>query len=199
MSNNKKEGKKKKAVAVVDGDDLEPANTGRALTDMQAAFVAAFVSGPETGGKPTQAAIAAGYSEKTATQIARELLGKPHISAAIDEALRTAIGTELTVEAVAMVRSIMRNEEASLKLRGEMAVRIIEFSGLVERTKAQKAKDTGLGGGKTLAECSRDELEDIVRKGAAVLQAAAGLPPSGPVIEGVSAQDNAQRPALASE
>jgi hypothetical protein len=143
----------------------------RDLTEMQRGFVDFFTSGGETGADPEKAAIAAGYSEKNAGEIARQLLGKPHVIGAIDAALRDAIGTRLTVQAVKVIECIIRNPDASLKLRGEMAVKIVEFSGLVERTKAQKAQETGLGG-KSLAELTRGELEAIVAQGAAVLKAA---------------------------
>lgn len=200
MSNIKKERKSKKAVAVVEGgqQDEDAAEGGEAMTEKQQAFVAAFVEGA-TAGNARNSALAAGYSEKSAHQIACQLLNHPKISSGIDARMREVISTRLTVKAVGVFETILDSEDASLKLKGEIASKVIEFSGLVERTKAQKAKDTGLGGGKTLAECSRTELEEIVRKGAAVLQAAASLPPGGPVIEGDSAQDNAQRPAIAAE
>lgn len=59
---------------------LPPADSGKELTDMQAAFVAAFVS---NGGKREEAAIEAGYSQATARQQAYELLRKPHVAQAI--------------------------------------------------------------------------------------------------------------------
>lgn len=143
----------------------------RQLTEMQQRFVDCFTSGGETGADPKAAALAAGYSAENAVEIARQLLAKPHVVAAIDAALREAIGTRLTVQAVNVIESIIRNPNASLKLRGEMAVKVVEFSGLVERTKAHKALETGLGA-KRLAELTRAELEAIVAQGAAVLSAA---------------------------
>lgn len=204
MSNKKKERVRKKAVAVVDGDqedegeDVGQVKGADGLTPRQAAFVEALVNGA-TAGNARLSAVAAGYSEISAAQIGATLTKLPHVSAAVDATLRAAIGTTLTVQAVAVIRQIVNDESAPLKLRGDMAAKVIEYSGLVDRTKAQKAKDTGLGGGKTLAESTREELEEIVRQGAAVLMAAANLPPAGPVIEGVSAQNNAQRPAIAAE
>jgi hypothetical protein len=197
MSNKKKQPRKGKALAVADGGEVAEGGE-RTLTDKQAAFVAAYTDG-ETAGNATKSARKAGYSQKTAHGIACALLKLPHVIAAIDATMRETISTRLTVKAVGVFEAILNSADATLKLKGEVASKVIEFSGLVERTKAQKAKDTGLSGGKTLAECSRAELEDIVRKGAAVLQAAASLPAGGTVIEGDSAQDNAQRPALAAE
>ena len=166
------------------------------LTAMQRAFVGAFVLGGETGGNPTKAALAAGYSPSGARTIAADLLTKPHVIAAIDAELRSAIGNRLTVKAVGVIEAILDSKEASLKLKGDMAAQIIQFSGLVERTKAQRSRETGIAD-KPLGECSRSELEEIVRKGALVLQAAASLP-AGPVIEG-NAQDSAQRPDITDE
>jgi phage terminase small subunit len=59
---------------------LPPADSGKELTDMQAAFVAAFVT---NGGDKVAAAIEAGYSQATARVQAHELLRKPHVAQAI--------------------------------------------------------------------------------------------------------------------
>ena len=103
-------------------------------------------------------------------EIARQLLVKPHVVAAIDAALREAIGTRLTVQAVNVIESIIRNPDASLKLRGEMACKVIEYSGIIERTKQHKAQETGLSG-RSLSEMTREELEMIVLRGAEALRA----------------------------
>jgi phage terminase small subunit len=145
----------------------------RKLTEMQQRFVDCFTRGGEAAGNPGEAALAAGYAPDHAVEIGRQLLGKPHIVAAIDAALREAIGTRLTVQAVNVIESIIRNPDASLKLRGEMAVKVVEYSGLVERTKVEKAKQTGISSGCSLAEMTREELEEIVVKGKAVLDMAA--------------------------
>lgn len=172
----------------------------RDLTQAQQKFVDAYVSG-DTAGNGTKSAIAAGYSKRAAGQIACAMAKLPHVALAIDAALREAIGTTLTVQAVACIRSIINDKNAPLKLRGEMSARVLEFSGIVDRTKLAKGRQTGLdgraAGDKRLAEMTREELEALVRGGAAVLQAAAGLPP-GPVIEG-NAHNSAQPPAIAAE
>ena len=68
--------------------DIVPANSGNKLTDMQAAFVDAFVS---NGGDRVEAAIEAGYSKQTARQQAYELLAKSHVMAAIMERTMTEL------------------------------------------------------------------------------------------------------------
>jgi phage terminase small subunit len=149
--------------------------TSRELTEQQRAFVLHFTTTPGTAGNAAAAARMAGYSQKNSAELGRQLLGKPHVQAAIDAALREAIGTRLTVLAVNVIESIINDPEASLKLRGDMAVKVIEFSGLVERTKAEKEKQTGIASGKKLAEMTRDELEAVVAQGVEVLKMADNL------------------------
>ena len=144
----------------------------RQLNAQQEKFVLHYTSAAGAVGNAAAAARLAGYSAKYAADLGRQLLAKPHVKAAVDAALRDAIGTRLTVKAVAVIESIIENKEASLKLRGDMAARVIEFSGLIERTKAQKATDTGLGLDKPLMEMTRAELEMVVAKGVDVLKMA---------------------------
>jgi phage terminase small subunit len=144
----------------------------RELNDQQKSFVLHYTSTDGVAGNAAEAARRAGYTKKYAADLGRQLLEKPHVSAAIDAALREAIGTRLTVKAVTVIESILTSKDASLKLKGDMAAKVIEFSGLVERTKAQKAKEAGLGFDKPLTEFTRAELEAVVAKGAEVLKMA---------------------------
>lgn len=192
-------GPRRALVPAVEGADaVEAGEIGArgddGLVPRQRAFVDAFVSG-KTAGNGTLSAIAAGYSKKTAPSAAWSLLKLPHVSAAIDAALREEIGVTLTAQAVRVIRTIITDETAPLKLRGDMAAKVIEFSGVVERTKTEKAKQTGLDGSKKLVEYTREELEKLVRDGAAVLHAAAALPPAGQVIEGQIVGDGAANSA----
>ncbi len=161
----------------------------RILTDQQRRFVQEFTDGASAG-NAGKAAAAAGYSAKTAASIGCSLLKVPHVGLAIDAALREALGGPLSVEAVALLRRVIRDEDAPLKLRADVATRIVEYSGIVDRVKVEKARQTGLDAssgapGRRLGELTRAELEDVVRQGAGILAAAAALPPAGPVIEGV--------------
>ena len=142
----------------------------RELNPQQKAFVLHFTSTPGAAGNAAEAARRAGYSPKNAAELGRQLQGKPHVQAAVDAVLREAIGTRLTVLAVNVIESIINDENANLKLRGDMAVKVIEFSGLVERTKAEKAGQAGLD--KPLSEMTRAELEGLVARGADVLKMA---------------------------
>lgn len=66
------------------------------LTPKQFAFVQEYVTNGRNG---TQAAVAAGYSPKTAVAIASENLRKPHIRRAISEIRSTSLdGTRVKVE-----------------------------------------------------------------------------------------------------
>lgn len=146
------------------------------LNDQQEAFVLHYTSTAGVAGNAAEAARRAGYSHKYAADLGRQLLAKPHVQTAIDAALREAIGTHLTVLAVGVIESILASKEASLKLKGDMAAKVIEFSGLVERAKAEKAKQNGLDSGKTITEMTREELEAIVARGVEVLKMAHELP-----------------------
>lgn len=95
----------------------------------------------------------------------------------------------LTSNAVRVIRTILADVNAPLKIKADMACKVVEFSGIVERVRIEKAKETGLNdvaaGPKRLGEMTRQELENIVRNGAAIMQAAAALPPS--TVEGFAA------------
>ena len=69
----------------------------KALTPKQQAFIKEYLVDLNA----TQAAIRAGYSEKTARQIAAEYLAKPNIKAAVQEAMdERAQRTEITADYV---------------------------------------------------------------------------------------------------
>jgi hypothetical protein len=181
------------AVAVLPGDGEQK------LTARQKAFVGAFVSG-ETAGNIKRSALAAGYSETSAGQIGCATIALPHVAAAIDAALRAEIGITLTAQAVAVMRGIINDEAAPIRLRGDMAAKVVEYSGIVDRVRIEKARQTGLDGAqaatKRLGEMTRAELEAVCHQGAAILTAAAALPAPGQTID---AQVSAQHPAEAAE
>lgn len=174
MSNKKRQDVQQNSDSDAEGA-LVPAD-GRTLTDMQAAFVKAYSDGP-TAGNATRSGVVAGYSEKSAHVIGCQLLKLPHIVAAIDEAIRDAIGTRLTVKAVGVIERILDSDTASEKLKGEMAAKVVTFSGVIDRVAAEKAEKTGFGG-KRMGELSRQELEALVTAGAAILKA-----PKGEIID----------------
>jgi hypothetical protein len=177
-------------------EDTNPAD----LTEKQAAFVQAFVRG-ETAGNATKSAIAAGYSAASAPNIGSMVLKHEGVALAIDAALRDEIGVHLTAQAVAVMREIIGDKSAPLKLRGDIASRIVEYSGIVDRVRIEKSRATGLDaaqapGVKRLGEMTRQELEAVCHQGAAILQAAAALPQPGQTID---AQVSAQPEKVAAE
>lgn len=193
MSNKKDKAFNKKSERDLEGA-VVPLD-GRTLTDMQAAFVQAFCGGP-TAGNATKSCVVAGYSQSSAPQIGCQLLKLPHIADAIDVALREAIGSRLSVKAVATLERILDDPDASDTLKGDLAAKVVKFSGLADRVQAQKTKETGLGG-KALGELSRAELERIVAQGALVLKAAQVQEKTIEVP--FSAQNSAQVEAIAAE
>lgn len=174
---------KQKRQVVSDASDAPKKEIGprdeNGLTHRQAAFVLAFTSG-KTAGNGVQSVIAAGYGTKNPGPMACALQKLSHVQAAIDRFLREEIGSTLTIEAIKVIRAIITDKNAPLKLRGEMAAKVVEFSGIVDRVKLEKARETGLDGAaagpKRLGEMTRQELESLVQNGAAILSAAAALP-----------------------
>lgn len=179
-------------------DDEEEVSEGRGLTEKQAAFVAAYVDGP-TAGNAKKSALAAGYSEISAGPQGCMLLKLPHVAQAIEAALREAIGTTLVVQAVDCIRTIINDPNAPQKLRGQLAAKVVEFSGLADRVQDEKAKQTGLGGRK-MTEIPIEDLERFAAAGIAMLeQRAAGAKLIEGTKTGDSAQDSAQATDVAAE
>jgi phage terminase small subunit len=179
---------------VVSSDKSDDESETKVLTSKQAAFVKEFTSGP-TAGNAAKSIIAAGYETKNAGPMACAICKLPHITAAIDAALRREIAGNLTIAAVRTMAAILGDKNAPLKIKADCAAKVIEFSGVVSRIKIEKANQTGLNvidtGPKRLGEMTRVELEDMVRNGAAILHAAAALPPAKPVIDASPKAQNA--------
>lgn len=143
-------------------------DTPDGFTDKQWHFVLSMTEG-QTAGNGAQSAYAAGYGEKNGGTIAAALLRLPHISKAIDAQLRAAIGGPLAAQSIQFLRRVLGDENANPKLRADIALKLVEFSGAVDRTKAEKTKETGLGSDKPMGEMSRADLERLVQAGAVVL------------------------------
>lgn len=190
QSKARKRAKAAKAAGVMieDGKYLDTKGRARELTVQQKAFVFHYTSGVDCAGNGSEAARRAGYSHASAGTIATILTRTPHIIAAIEEEARGAIGSRLCVKSVALLEWIVDSPDVSLKLRAQVAMKAVEFSGIIERMKTEKANNTN---GKSLSEMTRDELMETVAKAKAVMSA----PIPGPVIEGElvdSAQVSAQ-------
>lgn len=101
------------------------------LTPQQEEFVSHFTSVPGCIGNGAASARAAGYSEANAREIARQLLDKPHVRAAVDEALRRQISGPAAAKSAALLERVVDDESAPLKLRVEAAKTILDRAGIV--------------------------------------------------------------------
>ena len=110
------------------------------LNDQQQAFVTAFTSDPGAIGNASEAARRAGYSEKSARDIGRQLLAKPHVRAAVEEANRAQLGGALASKAVAVLASIIDDETAAPKLRLDAAKTVLDRAGYIAPKAAESPK-----------------------------------------------------------
>ena len=110
------------------------------LNDQQQAFVIAYTSDPGAIGNASEAARRAKYSVKSARDIGRQLLAKPHVKAAVDAALRDHISGALASKAVEVLEGIIGDETAAPKLRLDAAKTILDRSGLIAPKAAERPK-----------------------------------------------------------
>ena len=132
----------------------------RELTDQQQRFVIEFTSGNGAIGNASEAARRAGYSEKTAAEQGRQLLNKPHVVAAIEEANRGLINGSLTTLALDVIQKILEDEDANPRLRLDAAKTALDRAGYI----APKAPEAPERLEKPLSELSVQELEDFIRQ-----------------------------------
>lgn len=135
------------------------------LTDKQQGFVAEYL----IDGNATQAAIRAGYSQKTADRIGPELLGKTCVAGAIAEARRQVaerIGADvvekcqrLTQEALDWLIAIGRDEDAPAAARVSAAREILDH-GWGKAPQTVEMRDASVP-----ARLSRAELLEIAAQG----------------------------------
>jgi len=146
------------------------------LTEQQAAFVLHFTSTSGAIGNATEAARRAGYSERTAREIGYQLLRKPHVRDAVDEANREMLSGTIATKAVALLERVLDDEEAPLKVRLEAAKTVLDRAGLVPPSVAERAVALG-NEGKPLAEMSLEELNRfIAAETAAIEELQRGMP-----------------------
>ena len=139
---------------------------GQNLTDQQRRFVVAYTSDPAATGNASEAARRAGYSQRSAAEIGRQLVEKPHVRLAIDNANREAISGRIATKAVRLLERVIDDESAAPKLRVQAAMTILDRGGYVapsafERV-AQAAARTAHE--KPAHEMSVNELELLVTR-----------------------------------
>lgn len=142
--------------------DSYDAPDDRKLTEAQEAFVIHFTSSPGAIGNAAESARRAGYSEKSAREIGRQLLDKPHVRKAIDDANRQSISGTLATKAVELLKRVIEDENAPIKVRVDAAKTILDRAGIVAVAPA-KPDSTGDVPEKPLSEMTIEELEEIVR------------------------------------
>lgn len=128
------------------------------LTEQQAAFVQHYTSDLECIGNAAASARAAGYGERNDAEIGRQLLGKPHVRAAIDASLRSQISGRMAVKASRLLERVIDDEEAPLKVRVEAAKTILDRGGFVAPSAFEKAAKAMQGDGKAVTTLSLAEL-----------------------------------------
>ncbi|MES2292005.1 MAG: terminase small subunit [Pseudomonadota bacterium] len=141
--------------------------TERKLNEQQQDFVLHYTSTPGAIGNGSEAARRAGYSEKSAAELARQLLEKPHVRNAIFDANRAAISGRLCTKAVNILERVLDDESASLKVRVDAAKTVLDRAGFV--TAVVSPEDPYR---KSLSEMTREELENVCAQGAEVLRLA---------------------------
>lgn len=99
------------------------------LTPQQTDFVLHYTSTPAAIGNAAAAARLAGYSEPYARELGRQLLDKPHVRAAVDEANRQAVSGRLATKAVALLERVIEDESAPVKVRVDAAKAVLDRAG----------------------------------------------------------------------
>ena len=142
----------------------------RRLNQQQEAFVLHFTSSPGSIGNAAESARRAGYSEKSARELGRQLLDKPHVQNAVTEANRRSISGTLATKAVDLLERVLDDEAAPIKVRVEAAKTVLDRAGITSTiAERHDAQDRAY---KSMSEMTREELEEIVRDSKAVLEQA---------------------------
>ena len=132
--------------------------------EQQAAFVNEYVA---TGGNGSEAARRAGYSKKSASQAAYQLLQKPHILVAIHAEQARQIDGEIATLAVGVLRGILKDKTAKDSVRLDAAKIGLALAGHVAPKAPEPEPDKGA---RPMTEWSAAELEEFIRKGRASIE-----------------------------
>ena len=156
---------------------VSPAGRHQELTEKQREFVIHFTQPGRGFSNAAEAARMAGYeSDRNAGQIGRDLLEKPHVLAAIDLVNRRQMGGSLATKAVQVLENALTMPDVPWRVRVDAAKTVLDRAGIVSQAARQAAESEKAADDKPLSEMTRAELEEVVRKGAAVLQAAKAAP-----------------------
>jgi phage terminase small subunit len=145
------------------------------LTEQQANFVAKFSSDPACIGNATAAALAAGYSAKTAHVQGCQMLKNSKIRAAIDAALREQISSSLAARAVRVLHRILDDPDAPARVLVDCAKAVLDRAGIMPPTVAEREREDD--DTKPLAEMTAQELQLFIdREEAALAELRAARP-----------------------
>lgn len=128
---------KLQAVAISDGRPV--VSDGDGLTEMQRAFVVHYTNGEGCVGNASEAARRAGYSVKTAKEIGRHLVAKPHVREAIEAANREAISGRLSVKASALLERALDDESVPMRVRVDAAKAVLDRGGYAAPSAFERA------------------------------------------------------------
>ncbi|MGE0736611.1 MAG: terminase small subunit [Alphaproteobacteria bacterium] len=123
------------------------------LTEQQRLFVLAFAS---NGGNATSAAKAAGYSDATARTQGWQLLHKPHVLAAVQDAQRQEV-SGLATKAVAVLGELLDHPDGRVRIAA--ANSLLDRAGITAKA-AEEAN--AVRRAKPISEMSADELAELV-------------------------------------
>ena len=118
------------------------------LTVKQATFVTAYLL---NGGNATQAAISAGYSEKTAQEIGSENLSKPIIKSAIEKHQKTSNENYIWSKAdklkrlESLIEKCSRDDDEKGAVNASAAISAIKEHNLMQGDNAPTASETPKG------------------------------------------------------
>lgn len=135
------------------------------LTEMQRAFVLAYVTGPGTAGNGTKSAVAAGYSAKSARVQAQQLLAKQHVASAITKEQRKTLSGLASV-AIIEAEKLLTDPATAAGTKAELIKMILDRAGLAAPKEAAQKENTD----KSLFEMSLHELEAFIRDGQSKIQ-----------------------------
>lgn len=132
------------------------------LTYQQQQFVLHFTSTAGAVGNAAASARLAGYSERSAREIGRQLLDKGHVRDAIDAANRDMICGALATKAVSVLERLIEDADTPPKVRLDAAKTILDRAGYLppsseERAEAAKPKSN-------FSEMTRDELRAFIAR-----------------------------------
>jgi phage terminase small subunit len=138
---------------------------GDRLTDQQRAFILHYTSDPHSIGNGAEAARRAGYSHRSAGELARQLLEKPHVREAIDQANRHALGGRISTKAVALLERVLDDETAPLKTRVEAAKTVLDRAGILAPSVGERMLSAARNGRtKPIFEMTVEEIRDEIQR-----------------------------------